>query len=200
MAIGASHRRGARRFCAMKHVGLNVAADPLFTVLLHRGERRAWSSAWRTTRGCIPPRTSRIPATTPLRPSSRCWSPPIPPSAGTLSSAAYELSEQFDTPVLLRLTHPGLPLPEHRGDWESARSCRCKQYEKNPAKIRDDARLWPSRRHVVVEERTEGSAAMRGDNAASTASRWATARSRRHRLRHRLPVCQGGAGRYASAT
>ena len=31
VAIGASVG-GARAFCAMKHVGLNVAADPLFTV------------------------------------------------------------------------------------------------------------------------------------------------------------------------
>ncbi|MBQ7783812.1 MAG: indolepyruvate ferredoxin oxidoreductase subunit alpha, partial [Oscillospiraceae bacterium] len=31
VAIGASIG-GARSFCAMKHVGLNVAADPLFTV------------------------------------------------------------------------------------------------------------------------------------------------------------------------
>ena len=30
-AFGAS-LRGVRSFCAMKHVGLNVAADPLFTI------------------------------------------------------------------------------------------------------------------------------------------------------------------------
>ena len=31
--------------CAMKHVGLNVAADPLFTMSYHRGERLVWLSA-----------------------------------------------------------------------------------------------------------------------------------------------------------
>ena len=29
---------------------------------------------------------------------------------------AYELSEEFDTPVLLKHVHPGGPLPVHRGD------------------------------------------------------------------------------------
>lgn len=27
-------------FCGMKHVGLNVAADPLYTIVLHRCQRR----------------------------------------------------------------------------------------------------------------------------------------------------------------
>ena len=34
VAFGAA-TGGARSFCAMKHVGLNVAADPLYTCLLY---------------------------------------------------------------------------------------------------------------------------------------------------------------------
>ncbi len=40
VVIGASFA-GARALTAMKHVGLNVAADPLMTFRLYRGERRA---------------------------------------------------------------------------------------------------------------------------------------------------------------
>ena len=38
-AFGAS-LAGVRSCCAMKHVGLNVAADPLFTPVLYRRQRR----------------------------------------------------------------------------------------------------------------------------------------------------------------
>lgn len=38
VAFGAS-LAGKRSFCGMKHVGLNVAADPLYTCSLHRCER-----------------------------------------------------------------------------------------------------------------------------------------------------------------
>ena len=43
-AIGASFA-GARSFCAMKHVGLNVAADPFLYHELYRRQRRygSWS-------------------------------------------------------------------------------------------------------------------------------------------------------------
>ena len=40
VAIGAAFG-GARALVTMKHVGLNVAADPLFTRRLHRRDRRA---------------------------------------------------------------------------------------------------------------------------------------------------------------
>ena len=70
---------------------------------LHRCERRHGASAWPTTRACTRPRTSRIPATTPRPPSCPCWSPPIPPECLAFTKLAYELSEQFDTPVLLNM-------------------------------------------------------------------------------------------------
>ena len=59
---------GARSFSAMKHVGLNVAADPLF-VTSYTG---AWCARWPPTPACIPHRTSRIPATTPSPPKPPC--------------------------------------------------------------------------------------------------------------------------------
>ena len=49
---------GVRSATAMKHVGLNVAADPLFTI-----SYQVWLSAWQMIRVCILPRMSRIPDT-----------------------------------------------------------------------------------------------------------------------------------------
>ena len=42
---------GVRCACAMKHVGLNVAADPLFTLFI-RACAAVWSYAWQTTPEC----------------------------------------------------------------------------------------------------------------------------------------------------
>ena len=58
--IGASIR-GARTIVSMKHVGLNVACDPLFTAA-YTGVNGGWSSPSRTTRPSFLRRTSRIPA------------------------------------------------------------------------------------------------------------------------------------------
>ena len=76
-AIGAS-MAGARSFCAMKHVGLNVAADPLFTVAY--------------------PRTSRIPATTRKLQRSPCWSPPIPRNASSSPSSHTKFPKNLTLP------------------------------------------------------------------------------------------------------
>ena len=64
---------GARSFCAMKHVGLNVAADPLFTSSYSGVNGGFLSLPLLTIPACIHRRTSRILATMrrPLR--CRCW-------------------------------------------------------------------------------------------------------------------------------
>ena len=68
-AIGASIA-GGRAFCAQKHVGLNVAADPLFTVAYTGVGGGLVIAGSRTTPACSPPRTSRTPATTRRPPRS----------------------------------------------------------------------------------------------------------------------------------
>ena len=65
VAIGASVG-GARSLCAMKHVGLNVAADPLFTVS-YTGVNAGLVIASQTTRACTRLKTSRTAETTPRR-------------------------------------------------------------------------------------------------------------------------------------
>ena len=70
---------------------------------LYRRERRHGDRRGRRRRACTRPRTSRIPATTPKPPRCPCWSPRIPPKCLDFAKLAYELSEQFDTPVLLKM-------------------------------------------------------------------------------------------------
>ena len=77
VAFGAS-LAGKRSFCGMKHVGLNVAADPLFT-MSYTGVNGGMVIGVADDAGCTPLRTSRTPATTPGRPRCPCWSPPTPP-------------------------------------------------------------------------------------------------------------------------
>ena len=54
VAFGAS-LRGARSACAMKHVGLNVAADPLFTLHQNVHQNRAFPGRG----GAVRPRGAR---------------------------------------------------------------------------------------------------------------------------------------------
>ena len=96
VAFGAS-LGGARSFCAMKHVGLNVAADPLFTIS-YTGVNAADDPGMHSSQNEQDSRHHAIASKVPmLEPSD---------SAECLgyTMQAYELSERFDTPVLLRLS------------------------------------------------------------------------------------------------
>ena len=59
-AIGAAIG-GARALCAMKHVGLNVAADPLYTAAI-RVCAEVWWPWWQMIRACTARRTNRTAA------------------------------------------------------------------------------------------------------------------------------------------
>lgn len=101
-AAGASVA-GARAFAAMKHVGVNVAADPLFTfaytgvnggfVLITADEPGQHSSQNEQDNRNYA-KFAKIPCIEP-KDSAECKSYMI---------RAFEISEQFDTPVLLRVT------------------------------------------------------------------------------------------------
>ena len=101
VAFGAS-LAGRRAFCGMKHVGLNVAADPLFT-MSYTGVNAgmvigvADDAGMHSSQNEQDSRRHAIAAKVPmLEPSD---------SAESLAFAklAYDLSEQFDTPVLLKM-------------------------------------------------------------------------------------------------
>ncbi|MGI6638974.1 MAG: indolepyruvate ferredoxin oxidoreductase subunit alpha [Desulfobulbus sp.] len=102
VAIGASFA-GARALATMKHVGLNVAADPLFT------------SAYTGVRGGLVIITADDPEmhSSQNEQDNRNYAfaakmpmlePSDPAEARSMLQRAYSLSEELDTPVLLRTT------------------------------------------------------------------------------------------------
>ena len=149
-AFGAS-LAGVRSACAMKHVGLNVAADPLFT-LSYTGVNAgmvicvADDPAMHSSQNEQDSRHYAIAAKVPM------LEPADSAEALAFAKRTYTLSEEFDTVVLFRtctriahsqsIVEEGepLPLPE-------------KPYEKNIGKYV----MMPGnakKRHPIVEERT----------------------------------------------
>ncbi len=102
VAFGAA-TGGARSFCAMKHVGLNVAADPLYTasyIGVNGGMVCAVADdpGMHSSQNEQDSRHHAIASKTPmLEPSDSA-------ECSRFTSLAYELSERFDTPFLLRLS------------------------------------------------------------------------------------------------
>ena len=150
-AFGAS-LAGCRSFCGMKHVGLNVAADPLFTIgytgvnagmIIGVADDAGMHSSQNEQDSRHYAKAAKIPM---LEPSDSA-------EALAMAKAAYDLSEQFDTPVLLkmctRIAHSqSVVEPGERPEPVK------KPYEKNGAKYI----MMPGnakKRHPVVEARTK---------------------------------------------
>ena len=100
-AFGAS-LAGRRSFCGMKHVGLNVAADPLFTIsytgvnagmVIGVADDAGMHSSQNEQDSRHYAMSAKIPM---LEPSDSA-------EALAFAKLAYELSESFDTPVLLKM-------------------------------------------------------------------------------------------------
>ena len=94
---------GARALAAMKHVGLNVAADPLFTaaytginagLVIISADDPGMHSSQNEQDNRHYARAAKLP----------CLEPSDSAEALAFTELALELSERFDTPVLLRLT------------------------------------------------------------------------------------------------
>ena len=100
-AFGAS-LAGARSACAMKHVGLNVAADPLFT-MSYTGVNGglvvcvADDPAMHSSQNEQDSRRYAIAAKVPM------LEPSDSQEAYDFAKAAFDISEKFDTPVILRM-------------------------------------------------------------------------------------------------
>ncbi|MCR4687933.1 MAG: indolepyruvate ferredoxin oxidoreductase subunit alpha [Saccharofermentans sp.] len=100
-AFGAS-RAGKRSYCAMKHVGLNVAADPLFTIS-YTGVNAgmvilvADDPGMHSSQNEQDSRHYAIAAKMPM------LEPSDSQEAKDFIIKAYEMSEQFDTPVLFKM-------------------------------------------------------------------------------------------------
>lgn len=149
VAIGACIS-GVRSMCCMKHVGVNVASDPLYTmsyggvnagmVLVAADDPGLYSSQNEQDTRAVA-RAAHVPV---LQPSDS-------QEAKDFMKYAFELSEQYDTPVIVRTTtrlshSQGLVTLEERVVPED------KPYERNPAKFV----MMPNNargRHAYVEQR-----------------------------------------------
>ena len=142
---------GKRSFCGMKHVGLNVAADPLFTIS-YTGVNAGMVIAVADDAGMHSSQNEQDSRHYAMAAKIPMLEPADSAEGLEFAKLAYELSEQFDTPVLLkmctRVAHSqSVVEPGERAE------APAKPYEKNGAKYI----MMPGnakRRHPVVEERT----------------------------------------------
>lgn len=102
VAIGASIG-GARSFAAMKHVGLNVAADPLFTSS-YTGVNGGLVIAVADDPGMHSSQNEQDSRNYAIAAKLPMLEPSDSLECKEFVKKAYEISEEFDTPVLLRLT------------------------------------------------------------------------------------------------
>ena len=156
VAFGAS-LRGVRSACAMKHVGLNVAADPLFT-LSYTGVNGgmvlfvADDPAMHSSQNEQDSRHYAIAAKVPM------LEPADAAEAKAFVKRAFELSEQFDTPVIVRMC-TRIAHSQSVVETEDRVEKALPAYEKNPQKF-IMAPANAIRRHPFVEERTKKLAAL----------------------------------------
>lgn len=151
VAFGAS-LAGRRSFCGMKHVGLNVAADPLFTVsytgvnagmVIAVADDAGMHSSQNEQDSRHYARAAKLPM---LEPSDSA-------EALRFAKRAYELSEQFDCPVFLKMC---TRIAHSQSVVETSERVEppAKPYAKNIAKYV----MMPGnaiRRHPLVEERMQ---------------------------------------------
>lgn len=149
VAIGASIS-GVRAMASMKHVGVNVASDPLYSVsyigangglvMVAADDPGLYSSQNEQDTRCVA-RAAQVPV---LEPSDS-------QEAKDFMKAAFDISEKYDTPVILRTTtrlshSQGPVILEDRVEVED------KPYKRDPAKLV----MMPGNakgRHIHVEDR-----------------------------------------------
>lgn len=141
---------GKRAFCAQKHVGLNVAADPLYT-MSYTGVNAglvivvADDAGMHSSQNEQDSRRHAIAAKVPmLEPSDSA-------EALEFTKLAYKISEEFDTPVLIkmctRVAHSqSLIETSEREEFEKPYNKDIAKYVMMPGNAK--------KRHPIVEERT----------------------------------------------
>ncbi len=149
VAVGASIA-GVRSMCCMKHVGVNVAADPLFTaaytgvgrgMVLVVADDPAMHSSQNEQDSRFYARSAHVPM---LEPADS-------QEAKDFVKRAYEISEEYDTPVMLRLT-TRIAHSQSFVELKDREEVADKHFEKNIQKYV----MMPQfarKRHVFVEER-----------------------------------------------
>jgi len=151
VAFGAS-LGGKRSVCAMKHVGLNVAADPVFT-LSYTGVNAgmvlctADDPAMHSSQNEQDSRHYAIAAKLPM------LEPADSGEAYAMAKASFALSEQFDTLFMIRTT-TRIAHSQSIVEIGEREEVADKEYKKQPEKyIMMPA--YAKKKHPVVEERTK---------------------------------------------
>lgn len=149
VALGASIA-GARAFCGMKHVGLNVAADPLYTAG-YTGVNGGLVICVADDPGMHSSQNEQDSRHHAIASKVLMLEPSDSSEVKEFVKQGFELSEKFDTPVIVRMTtrvahsQSAVELCDRQGD-------ELKEYVKNAAKyvtLPANARKL----HVTVEER-----------------------------------------------
>ncbi len=141
---------GARSFCGMKHVGLNVAADPVYT-MSYIGANAGFVIGVADDPGMHSSQNEQDSRHHAVASKTAMVEPADSQECLEYTKAAFEISEQFDTPVMLRLT---TRIAHSRSfvDYSEREDIPLRDYEKNPKKNV----MMPANaigRHVFVEER-----------------------------------------------
>ena len=149
VALGASIA-GARSFCAMKHVGLNVAADPLYTAG-YTGVNAGMVIAVADDPGMHSSQNEQDSRHHAIASKVMMIEPSDSAECKEFAKAAFDLSEQFDTPVIVRMS---TRVSHSQSTVEMCDRVQREHitYQKNPQKFV----MMPAnaiKRHPQVEER-----------------------------------------------
>ncbi len=149
VGIGASIR-GARAIVSMKHVGLNVACDPLFTSV-YTGVNGGLVIAVADDPSVFSSQNEQDTRLTAVSAKIPVLEPSDSEEAKQFTKYAFDLSEEYDTPVLLRLT-TRVAHSQSLVALEERQEVPVKEYVKDIPKYV----MMPAnarRKHTVVEER-----------------------------------------------
>ncbi len=151
VALGASIA-GSRSFCGMKHVGLNVAADPLYTAS-YTGVNGGMVIAVADDPGMHSSQNEQDSRHHAIASKVLMLEPSDSAECKEFTKTAFELSEKFDTPVIMRMSTRVAHSQSAVELCDRAEPAQ-KEYVKDPQKYV----MMPAfarGRHVFVEERTK---------------------------------------------
>ena len=151
VGIGASIK-GARAIVSMKHVGLNVACDPLFTAS-YTGVNGGLVIAVADDPSVFSSQNEQDTRLTAVSAQVPVLEPSDSMEAKEFAKLAFELSERYDTPIILRLT-TRVAHSQSLVELGERVVPAAKPYERNIAKyvmMPANARV----KHTVVEERMQ---------------------------------------------
>ncbi|HBB70981.1 MAG TPA: indolepyruvate ferredoxin oxidoreductase subunit alpha [Ruminococcus sp.] len=150
-ALGASIA-GARSFCGMKHVGLNVAADPLYTAS-YTGVNAGMVIAVADDQGMHSSQNEQDSRHHAIASKTPMLEPSDSAECKEFVKLAFELSEQFDAPFIVRMS-TRVAHSQSSVEMLDRAEPELKPYVKNPQKF-VMVPAFAKQRHVFVEERTK---------------------------------------------